>query len=62
MKAKCNYESPNTEIIRVKIDGICEWITQSPPSDDFAKENDIIFEDWDTEEDDLDTEKSLWED
>lgn len=59
MEFKREYESPKVEIVDVKIESICEWITQSPDSDDFAKEQKVeVIE----EEESLPIGKNIWED
>ena len=61
MEFKREYESPKVEIVDVKIESICEWITQSPDSDDFAKEANS-FEEEDDDEVTLPIDKNIWED
>ena len=59
MKKKREYDSPKVEIVNVKIESICEWITQTAATDDFAKEQKVeVIE----EEESLPIGKNIWED
>lgn len=60
MKIKSNYKTPKVEIVEADIEEICEWIHQSGPSDDFAKEANSFEEDDD--EVTLPVDKNIWED
>lgn len=44
---KRDYKSPKMEIVSAEIEGVCEWIHQSGPSDDVAKQNndDVVPDD-----------------
>lgn len=68
MKTKNNYTSPRVEIVTLMPEGVCDVIKPSGPSDDFAKENNITFDDWDDDEaifkdlwaEDEEEKKELW--
>ena len=55
------YKSPKTEVVEVNSEEICDWIHQSGPSDDFAKEANS-FEEEDDDEVTLPIDKNIWED
>lgn len=59
MKMKRIYNSPNVEIVGLKIENICQVIHQGSDNDDWAKEQKVDVVE---EEESLPIDKNIWED
>ena len=68
MNNKKEYKSPQMEIVNLKIEGVCDVVPTVSDQEEFAKENNITFDDWDDDEpifkdlwaEDEEEKKELW--